>query len=374
MHLIQMVDLGGQYLKIKGEIDQAITNVLKNTAFINGPQVNEFENNLSYYNNSKFCISCGSGTDALKIAMMALDLKSGDEVIMPAFTFVAIAETAALLKLKPAFIDVDPATFNIDPDKIRNAISPKTKVIAVAHMFGQSASMKEIITIAREKNLIIIEDAAQAIGAKYILNNLPVSCGNLGDIGTTSFFPSKNLGCFGDGGAIFTNNQDLASKAKKICNHGQERKYFHDVIGLNSRLDTLQAAILNVKLKYLDSYIQKRQETAKFYDSILGNHTDIVIPGRNVASTHVFNQYTIQIPDGKRERMKQYLAEKGIPSMIYYPMPLHLQKAYQYLGYKKGDFPVSEKLSENVLSLPIHTELDIKQLSYISENVLNFYK
>lgn len=373
MRPIRMVDLHTQYLKIKEEIDGAILRVLDSTQFINGPFVEEFQKNLEKYLNVKHVIPCANGTDALQVSMMALGLQPGDEVIAPSFTFVATAEVIALLRLTPVLVDVDPKTFNISPDAIRKAITPKTKAIVPVHLFGQAAEMEEILSIAREHNLYIIEDACQSIGCDYIFaDGSRKKTGTIGDIGCTSFFPSKNLGAFGDGGAIFTNNDHLAERLRMIVNHGMKVRYYHDEIGVNSRLDAIQAAILNVKLKYLDQYITARQKAASFYDQAFGNHPALTIPYRSPRSTHVFHQYTLTANGFNRNELVNYLQQNQIPVMIYYPVPMHQQKAYQSERYKEGDFPVSEWLSRNVFSLPMHTELDNEQLEYISYHVLKF--
>jgi dTDP-4-amino-4,6-dideoxygalactose transaminase len=364
---IQMVDLSSQLKNIRKEVDQAIANVLDTTAFIKGKDVQEFTNELSQWNNSQHTIGVANGTDGLQIAMMALGLKPGDEVIVPVFTYVATAEVIALLQLKPVFIDVEPDTFNIDVSQLDQILTNRTKAIVPVHLFGQVSNMDSINEFAEKNNLYVIEDVAQAIGSEY----KGKKAGNIGHIGVTSFFPSKNLGCFGDGGAIFTNNDELAENIKMIANHGQKVKYYHDVIGVNSRLDTVQAAILRVKLKELDSYIGRRQNAAKFYDQSLSVVDWIETPARFEDSTHVFHQYTIKVKNGKRDNLKEYLQDKGIPSMIYYPVPLHLQKAYSGLA-EKGDFPVSEQLCDEVLSLPMHTELDKNQLEYICSTLKSF--
>ena len=372
---VQMVDLTGQLRKIDHELQAAIDSVLKNAYFINGPEVKEFQHNLQAFLGNNHVISCGNGTDALQIALMALGLKAGDEVIMPAYTYVATAEVAALLKLKPVFADVHPETFTIESVQVENAITSRSKSIIPVHLFGQCADMETLLDLGKKYSLNIIEDNAQAIAAEYTFTSgSKKQAGTIGDIGTTSFFPSKNLGCYGDGGAIFTDNDELARKMQMIANHGQEEKYYHDVVGVNSRLDTLQAAILNVKLKYLKDYTKARQQAAAFYDEALKDIPQLKIPARNPNSTHVFHQYTLQVENGKRNALQAYLKGKGIPTMIYYPVPLHLQKAYQYLGYKKGDFPVAEALCEKVISLPMHTELDQQQLSYITEAIRAFFK
>jgi UDP-2-acetamido-2-deoxy-ribo-hexuluronate aminotransferase len=369
---IKMVDLQTQYLRIKEEIDSAIQEVLTSTAFIQGPQVNLFAESLAEYTGSKHVVPCGNGTDALQIAMMALGYKPGDEIILPVHTYVATAEVIALLGLTPVFVDVDPDTFNIDVNQLESKISKKTVAIVPVHLYGQCANMEGIMQIASKNNLHIIEDVAQALGANYIFSDGSVKkAGTIGTIGTTSFFPSKNLGCYGDGGAIFTDDKTLAEKIKMIANHGQRIKYHHDVIGVNSRLDTLQAAILNVKLKYLNEYAQKRREAAAYYDKALSEISQIKIPARSVKSTHVFHQYTLRVE--KRDALKTYLDQKGIPTMIYYPVPLHLQKAYQRPGYGEGAFPETEKLSKTVISLPIHTEMKTDELKFIIDSIKSFY-
>lgn len=363
---ISMVDLKGQYIKIKNEIDEAIHSVLDSTAFINGGAVTSFAKNLAGYLEVKHVIPCANGTDAIQIALMALNLEPGDEIITTPFTFIATAEVINLLRLKPVFVDVDQQTFNIDPAKIEKAITKKTKCIIPVHLYGQPADIYSIMQIANKHNLIVIEDNAQSIGATY--KNKKV--GSFGHIGTTSFFPSKNLGCYGDGGAITTNDDKLAETLKMIVNHGSKVKYYHDVVGVNSRLDTIQAAILDVKLKYLDSYITARQKAAAFYDKSFSRLENISIPFRASNCTHVFHQYTLTIKNN-RDELKSKLDKSGIPSMVYYPVPLHLQKAYLYCGYKKGDFPISEYLAERVLSLPMHTELTEDQLEHITQSVIN---
>jgi len=373
MNKIQMVDLKGQYNKIKDEINDSITQVIESSAFINGPVVKEFQANLEKYLNVKHVIPCGNGTDALQIALMALGLKPGDEVITADFTFIATVEVVALLGLKLKFADVNSDTFNIDVHQIEKAITPDTKAIVPVHLFGQSADMEEIMRIAEKHNLYVIEDTAQAIGAEYTFSDgTKKKLGTIGTIGCTSFFPSKNLGGYGDGGALYTNDDKLAEKIRQIANHGSKVKYFHDEIGVNSRLDSVQAAILNVKLKYLDDYISARQKAAEFYDQAFKNNEKIQIPVRNPKSSHVFHQYTIKVTGAKRDGLKEFLNKNDIPAMIYYPYPLHLQEAYKYLAYKENDFPVTEKLSKLVLSLPMHTELDDEQLKYITEKVLEY--
>lgn len=368
-----MVDLKGQYVKIKSEIDRAIFKVVDETKFIKGPQVASFNNNLAKYLNVKHVISCGNGTDALQLALMALELKPGDEVITTPFTFIATAEVIALLKLKPVFADVLPDTFNINPDKIESLITEKTRAIIPVHLFGQAADMRKIMNIAEKNNLFVIEDTAQALGADiYDSEGNHIKAGTVGDIGCTSFFPSKNLGAFGDGGAVFTNNDALAERLASLSNHGMEVRYFHDRVGINSRLDTIQAAILEVKLKHLDQYCEARQKAAKIYDEGFAKTKQIKTPVKGFFTTHVYHQYTVLLEGIDRKELMNHLASKGIASAIYYPVPIHLQKAYCTLGYNKGDFPVAETLSQNVLSLPIHTELTEEIQQFIIENVLDF--
>lgn len=370
---IQMVDLRGQYLRIKSEVDSAIERVLLGSAFIQGPDVREFAQALSAKNQNAHVIPCANGTDALQIAMMALDLKYGDEVILPVHTYVATAEVIALLGLTPVFIDVDASTFNIDVNQIESKITLRTKAIVPVHLYGQCADMEPILRIAKTHNLFVIEDVAQALGAEYkFADGIVQKAGTMGVIGTTSFFPSKNLGAYGDGGAILTHDSALAEKMQMIASHGQKVKYHHDVIGINSRLDTLQAAILNVKLKYLDEYTRKRNEAANFYDKELKSCAFLEIPVRSKNSTHVFHQYTLKVKGIDRDAFKKYLEGKGIPSMIYYPVPLHLQKAYQRSGFGVGSFPVTEQLSKTVISLPIHTEMTTEELAYICQTIKEY--
>ncbi len=373
MKEIKMVDLQGQYLRIKDEIDAAIQEVLMSTAFIQGPQVQSFAAALSKYNQGVNVIPCANGTDALQIAMMALGLQSGDEVIVPVHTYVATAEVIALLGLTPVFVDVDEKTFTIDVRQIEGKITNKTKAVVPVHLYGQCADMESIMNIAAKHDLLVIEDLAQAMGADYIFSNgLTKRAGTMGVIGTTSFFPSKNLGCYGDGGALFTSDQDLAEKIRMIANHGQKVKYQHDVIGVNSRLDTLQAAFLLVKLKYLDEYTRKRNEVANYYDKHLATVNFFEIPFRATNSTHVFHQYTLKVKGIDRDHFKKYLHDKGVPSMIYYHIPLHLQKAYRQDAFPEGSFPVTERLSKTVLSLPIHTEMTEDELSYICQVIKEY--
>ena len=369
---IPMVDLKTQYNRVKNEIDQAILNVVENTAFINGPAVKEFQTGLEQYMGVKHVIPCANGTDALQIAMMALDLKPGDEVITTSFTFVATVEVIALLQLVPVLVDALPGTYNIDPVALEKAITPKTKAIVPVHLFGQCADMESIMAIASKHNLYVIEDNCQAIGAYYTFSDgTRKQAGTMGNVGTTSFFPSKNLGCYGDGGAMFTNDDALAEKLRMISNHGMKVRYYHDSIGVNSRLDTIQAAVLNVKLAQLDTYIANRQSAAAYYDKSFANHLNITIPARDPKSTHVFHQYTLVLNGVDRSALQAKLQEKGISSMVYYPVPMHMQKAYMDDRYKEGDFPVTETLSHNVMSLPMHTELTDEQLAYIVQGMLD---
>jgi len=369
---IQMVDLKRQYEKIKSEVDQGIQEVINNTQFIKGPQIKQFEKDLQEALNVNHVIACANGTDALQIAMMALDLKPGDEVLLPVFTYVATAEVIALLGLTPVMIDVDPDTFCIDVDLIESKISKKAKAIVPVHLFGQCANMDEILRIAEKHKLFVIEDTAQAIGAKYTFKDGSVmGAGCMGTIGTTSFFPSKNLGCYGDGGALMTNDDALAAKIRMICNHGQTVQYMHDVIGVNSRLDSIQAAVLNAKLPFLNEYEEARNQAAQWYDDFLGNHDDLIIPKRNSNSTHVFHQYTLQIIGKSRDKVRSMLLERGIPSMVYYPIELHKQKAFEQFWDGSERFPISEQLVSTVLSLPMHTELTYEMVRYISENLID---
>lgn len=368
-----MVDLKGQYEKIKAEVDKGIQEVIDNTAFINGPAVNRFRENLEKYLNVKHVIPCANGTDALQVAMMALGLKPGDEVITANFTFIATAEVIALLGFTPVLVDVDPHTFNIDIKAIERAITPKTKAIVPVHLFGQSADMEAVMELAQKHNLFVIEDNCQAIGADYIFKDgSRKKTGTIGHVGCTSFFPSKNLGCYGDGGAIFTNDDELANQLRVVVNHGMVVRYYHDYVGVNSRLDSIQAVVLDAKLKHLDEYAAARRYVADYYDKAFANCDKLKTPFRAVNSTHVFHQYTLVTSNIDRKALQDYLASKDIPAMIYYPVPLHMQKAYVDPRYKEGDFPVTEKLCETVLSLPMHTELDDEQLKHITENVLAF--
>ncbi len=373
MQPIKMVDLHGQYLRIKPEIDQAIQRVLDSTDFIQGGAVKGFEKSLAQYMGGTNVISCGNGTDALQIAMMALDFKPGDEVILPVHTYVATAEVIALLKLVPVFADVDESNFTLDVSKVERLITKKTVAIVPVHLYGQCAEMEPVNALAKKYNLHVIEDAAQSLGADYIFQDgSRKKAGTLGIIGSTSFFPSKNLGAFGDGGALFTEDPVLAEKIRMMANHGQKKKYHHDVIGVNSRLDTLQASILSVKLVYLDQYAQRRRSVADYYDANLKGVSFIKTPKRVSYSTHVFHQYTVMVNTVDRDKLKTYLQERNIPTVIYYPIPLHLQQAYRKEGFGPGSFPVSERLCTTVLSLPIHTEMGKDQLSYICDSIKSF--
>jgi len=373
MKKIQMVDLIAQYEDIKTEVDNAVIDVIRSSAYINGPEVKAFQKELEGFMGAKHVIPCANGTDALQVAMMALGLKPGDEVITSSFTYVATAEVIALLQLTPVLVDVHPDSFNIDVEAIRKAITPKTKAIVPVHLFGQSADMEPIMNLAKEFNLFVIEDTAQAIGAEYTFSDgSRKKAGTIGHVGTTSFFPSKNLGCYGDGGAIFCNDDDVASKIRMIANHGQVKRYYHDFVGVNSRLDSMQAAILRIKLARLNEYAQKRNEAASFYDNAFKDNDHIQTPFRSSNSTHVFHQYTLKSKGIDRFALIDYLKEKEVPAMVYYPVPLHFQKAYRSERYKDGDFPVTEELCEGVFSLPMHTHLTQEQLNYIVSNVKAF--
>lgn len=373
MRPIQMVDLKQQYVKIKKEVDTAIQEVIDNTAFIQGKAVTDFATALSAYTGSRHVIPCANGTDALQIAMMALDLQPGDEVITPSFTYVATTEVVALLRLKPVFVEVDPKTFCIDPAAVEKAITPRTRAIVPVHLYGHAAPMDAIMDIARRHNLFVIEDNAQAIGSDYTFGNgTKKKTGAIGTIGTTSFFPSKNLGCYGDGGAIFTDDEALANRLKMIANHGQSRRYYHDLVGCNSRLDSIQAAVLNVKLKSLDAYIAARRSAADLYDDAFQAHPKITTPYRAPYSHHVFHQYTLVLEGVDRNGLNEFLASKNIPSMIYYPVPAHRQKMFAAFGGGDWSLPVTDWLTERVISLPMHTELDREQLEYITRTVLEY--
>lgn len=369
-----MVDLKGQYQKIKPQIDEAIREVIENTAFINGPAVKRFQQHLAEYLDIKHVITCGNGTDALQLALMALDLKPGDEVITTSFTFIATAEVIALLKLTPVLVDVLPDTYNIDPEAVKKAITPRTKAIIPVHLFGQTADMQHIMDIANEHNLFVVEDTAQALGAEFTdpVTGKTYKTGTIGTIGCTSFFPSKNLGAYGDGGAVFTNDDLLAERLRMLANHGMKVRYYHDYVGVNSRLDTLQAAILDVKLPHLDEYAEARQKAAAFYNEAFAECQKIKTPQTAPFTTHVFHQYTMVLQDVDRKALMQYLAEHDIASAVYYPVPLHLQKAYRDERYGEGDFPVTEALSKSVMSLPVHTELTPEIQKIITDTVLEF--
>ena len=372
---IQMVDLKRQYLKIKPEVDAAMANVLETTAFINGKAVADFTQHLQEYLAVQHVIPCANGTDALQIAMMALGLEPGDEVITPSFTYIATTEVIALLRLKPVFVDVDPKTFCIDVSKIRAAITPKTKAIVPVHLYGQSCDMEEIMKIAQEYNLFVVEDNAQAIGATIRFSDGSVhKTGTIGHVGCTSFFPSKNLGCYGDGGAMMTNNTLLADRIKMIANHGQSKRYYHDVVGCNSRLDTLQAAVLDIKLRQLDHYNDARRAVAEYYNKAFKNNPKITTPVIADGNTHVFHQYTLILEGVDRNALQDQLAAEGVPAMIYYPVPAHRQKMFSFLNLPEVDLPVTDWLTQRVISLPIHTEMDQEQLEHIVKHVNNLVK
>ena len=376
MQNIPMVDLVGQYNKIKPEVDSAIQEILSTAAFINGPHVKTFQENLQKYLNVKHVIPCANGTDALQVAMMALNLEPGDEVITTTFTFIATAEVIALLRLKPVLVDIEKDSYNIDPEAVERAITPKTKAIVPVHIFGQCANMEAIMDIARRHNLYVVEDNAQAIGADYTFSDGTVKkSGTIGTIGCTSFFPSKNLGCFGDGGALFTNDDELAEQIRIVVNHGMKVRYYHDYVGVNSRLDSIQAAVLDIKLKHLDEYIAARQYAAAYYDKAFSVTDKIITPKKSDFTTHVYHQYVMVLNGVDRDALMKHLQSKGIACAIYYPVPLHEQKAYQDPRcYKKGDFPVSEYLCENVIALPMHTEFTDEQLNYVTTTILDFIK
>ncbi|GAB2771991.1 DegT/DnrJ/EryC1/StrS family aminotransferase [Rhabdobacter roseus] len=375
MEAIEMVDLKKQYQKIKPAVDKALQECIDAASFIRGPQVTTFENQLASYLGVKNVISCANGTDALQLAMMALDVKAGDEVIVPAFTYVAAVEVIALLGLSPVIVDVDPRTFMLNRALVEEALSPRTRLVVPVHLFGQCADMQGILDLCRAYSISVLEDTAQAIGAWYTFSQgEKAAAGTMGNLGTTSFFPSKNLGCFGDGGAVYTHDDRLAARVKMMANHGQARKYFHETVGINSRLDTLQAAILLEKLKKLDEYQRARQEVAARYDQAFGPIEELEIPYRSPASTHVFNQYTLKVPLGQREGLREFLSRKKIPSMIYYPQPLHRQPAYRSIGRVVGDLAVTEDLCQRVISLPMHTELSNVQIEYICESILDYFR
>lgn len=368
-----MVDLRGQYEKIKDEVDAGIRTVIDSCCFVRGSQVQTFENALAAYLGVKHVVAVGNGTDALMIALMALGVQRGDEVIVPAFTFVATAEVAAILGLKPVFVDVDYDTMNISVEAVEKAVTSKTRAIVPVHLFGQNANMDELMKIARKYGLLVVEDACQSIGSAVKVGGVWHKSGTVGDVGCTSFFPSKNLGCYGDGGALFTDDDGLAARIRMIANHGTQIRYHHDIVGVNSRLDSIQAVVLLAKLPWLDSYVEARQRAADYYDSAFEMIANVLIPKRAGWTTHSFHQYTLRCAGTDRDALKEHLAGAGIPSMIYYPVPLHLQRAYAG-GYKAGDFPVAERLSCEVLSLPMHTELDEVQLEYIAHTVSGVVK
>ena len=372
MNPIQMVDLKSQYLRIKPEVDAAIQHVLGSTAFIQGPSVREFEEHLAQYTGSKHVVSCGNGTDALLVALLALGVGPGDEVVTVPFTFVASVEAIALVGAKPVFVDVCEDSFTMEPSLLEAAITPKTKAIIPVHLYGQCADMEPILDIAKKHNIKVIEDACQAIGTPYTFSDgTTKQAGTMGDVGCLSFFPSKNLGCYGDGGAMMTQDETLAGRLRAICRHGSKEKYNHLYVGLNSRLDALQATVLQVKLHHLDEFIANRKAAAQYYFEALKDIDWVELPDIKQNTKHTFHQFTIKVKNGKRDALRQYLTEKGIPSMVYYPVPAHLQPAYRHLGYHEGDFPVSERLCLEVLSLPMHTELSEDQLQYICETIVN---
>ncbi|MFZ1369818.1 MAG: DegT/DnrJ/EryC1/StrS family aminotransferase [Ferruginibacter sp.] len=373
MKPLQMVDTKTQYFKIKPEVDAAVMEVMESSMFIGGKVVNDFADNLAKYHGSKHCIPCANGTDALQIAMMALGLQPGDEVITPSFTYIATVEVAALLHIKPIFAEVNPQTFCIDPEAIEKAITPKTKAIIPVHLYGHAADMEKIMAIAVKHHLFVIEDNAQAIGSDYTFSDGTVKkTGTIGHIGCTSFYPSKNLGAFGDGGAMFTDDDELAARLRMIASHGQSKRYYHDVVGCNSRLDAIQAAILNIKLKHLDEYIAARRKAADFYDRAFADNKSITVPFRDGNNKHVFHQYTLLLHGVDRDGLHKFLADEGVPSMIYYPVPAHRQKMFDAFGGSDYQLPVTDWLTERVISLPIHTELDEEQQQFIVDKVLAF--
>ncbi|MEZ5308581.1 MAG: DegT/DnrJ/EryC1/StrS family aminotransferase [Pyrinomonadaceae bacterium] len=372
---IQMVDLVGQYQRIKDEIDTAVLDVIASCAFINGPAVKQFQENLERYLDVAHVIPCANGTDALQIALMALGLKPGDEVIVPAFTYVATTEVIALLGYKPLMVDVDPDTFNVTAEIVEEAITPQTKAIVPVHLFGQACDMAPIMEVAARHELYVVEDNAQAIGADYSYpDGQTRKAGTIGHVGSTSFFPAKNLGCYGDGGAMFTNDDELAGKLRMVANHGQSKQYYHDVIGVNSRLDSIQAAVLDVKLKYLDEYAAARNVVASNYDEAFADIAEVKAPSREPNSTHVFHQYTLRVENGKRDELKAYLNERGIPANIYYPLPLYDQKAFAKYADSGFTLPVTERLCREVISLPVHTEMTDEIQGRIIEGVRSFFQ
>lgn len=373
MKKIQMVDLVTQYEKIQKEVDSAVLDVIRSSAYINGPEVKSFEKELADYLEVPHVIGCANGTDALQVAMMALGLEPGDEVITPSFTFVATVEVVALLGLTPIFAEVKEGTFNIDPEDVEKKITERTKAIIPVHLFGQTADMDAIMKIAEKHDLFVIEDNCQAVGSVYEMDYGSDKAGTIGHIGTTSFFPSKNLGCYGDGGAIFCSDDTLAHRVRQVCNHGSEKRYYHDVVGVNSRLDSIQAAVLRIKLRHLNAYVEARQRTAEHYDNAFADIEGLITPERDPKSTHVFHQYTMRVMDGKRDALREHLQANDVPAMIYYPVPLHLQVAYEWYGISEGDLPVTERLMNEVLSLPMSTELDSEQLDHITSTVKGFF-
>lgn len=375
MNPLQMVDLKSQYLRIKPEIDGAIQGVIDSCQFVKGAEVKAFEQELAQYLNVKHAIACGNGTDALQVALMALGLKSGDEVITTDFTFIATVEVIALLGLKPVLADINPATFNIDIESVKRAITPRTKAIVPVHLFGQCADMEQLLQLAEKHGLYVVEDTAQGLGAEYRFSDGTVrKAGTIGTIGCTSFFPSKNLGCYGDGGALFTNDDQLAEQIRCLTNHGMKVRYHHDMIGVNSRLDTIQAAILRVKLPHLDEYNRARRTAAEKYNAALSEISDIETPATAAFTNHIFHQYTLKVKNGRRDALKRHLDEQGIPNMIYYPIPLHLQKAFAHYVTENDKFPISEAICSEVLSLPMHTELDDEQIERITSAVRKFFR
>lgn len=374
MSTMKMVDLHTQYLKLKEEIDSALLQVVENGQFINGPEVGEFAQNLGQFLQSEFVVPCGNGTDALQLALMALDLQPGDEVITTTFSFVATAEVIALLGLTPVFVDVERETYNISPEGVKAALTPRTKVILPVHLFGQSANMKEIMQIAQENSLYVIEDVAQSLGATYKIDGNTKQLGTIGHIGCTSFFPSKNLGGFGDGGACYTNDKALADKIKMIASHGSAQRYYHDIVGVNSRLDTLQAAVLNIKLKHLPNFIEARSWAGNLYNQLLSEVDGIKTPANEPNASHTYNQYTIRVLNGKREELQKHLLSNEVPSRIYYPMPLHQQKAFDAVIDPNLKLAVAEQLSSEVLSLPMHTEMLSSDIEKVANAIKSFYK
>jgi len=373
MKPLQMVDTKTQYQKIKTEVDAAVIGVLESSMFIGGKVVNNFATDLADYHKSKHCIPCANGTDALQIAMMALGLQPGDEVITPSFTYIATVEVAALLNIKPIFVEVNKQTFCLDPEAIEKAITPKTKAIIPVHLYGHAAEMEKIMAIAEKHNLFVIEDNAQGIGCTYTFTDgTSKKTGTIGHIGCTSFYPSKNLGAFGDGGAMFTDDDELANKLRMIASHGQSKRYYHDVVGCNSRLDAIQAAVLTIKLRHLDNYILARRKAADFYDAAFANNEKITTPFRAANQQHVFHQYTLQLTNVNRDELSQYLTDNGVPNMIYYPVPAHKQKMFDAFGGSNFNLPITDLLTDCVISLPIHTELDEEQQTFITTKVLEF--